>query len=276
MHKINEGEFEQVARLVNELCGVSLGADKKYLVETRLGPVLDRYELPDFGSLVRALRAGPQGALMDDAVDAITTHETSFFRDAASIDAFQFKALPEMIDRRRDSKKLRIWCAACSTGQEPYSIAMLVRGLLGFSAQSWDVQIVGSDISSAAVERAQAGLYKESEISRCSRPADLQKNLTRSGDHWLVSEPVREMVTFEVRNLMEPFTGMGPFDFVFCRNVSIYFARDVRIDLFRRIRSILARPDGILFVGSSECLSDLDPSFEALMHCRSRFYMPNA
>jgi chemotaxis protein methyltransferase CheR len=277
--KLEAGEYEQVVGLMSDLCGIALSPEKTYLVETRLGPVCERHGLSDFAAMCRALRSSPQGALARDAVDAITTHETSFFRDANAFDALQFKALPEVLDARQKgarARKLRIWCAACSTGQEPYSIGILVADMLGEQLRDWDVEILASDISEASVQKARVGVYSDLEIGRCTRPDDLRRHVARIDDGWRIDNRVRALVRFETRNLMDPFRGLGPFDIVFCRNVSIYFGRDVRADLFRRIRDVITAPDGCLFVGGSENIRELDESFQPLQHCRAQFYKPHA
>jgi chemotaxis protein methyltransferase CheR len=169
-------------------------------------------------------------------------------------------------------RRLRIWSAACSTGQEPYSLAMTLSDLIP-DIYAWDVRILATDISDAAIRQASYGRFSKYEIERGMRPDSLNKYWEPAGDGWRAKDEIRGLVTFQRRNLLQPFSELGPFDVIFCRNVAIYFAPEARRGLFLRLAQVLT-PGGYLFVGASESLSDLGPQFTPQHHCRSVFYQP--
>jgi len=272
--QVTTEEIPAVARLVDELCGVVLDESKGYLIDSRLGSVAEAAGCASFGELCQNARASR--TLQNRIIDAITTQETLFFRDTSPFEALKHKAIPETIDAKVGTpfpKRMRIWCAACSTGQEPYSIAMTLCELLP-DALSWDINILATDISDAAVAQASLGRYAKHEIQRGLAPNMLSTYFHDEPGGWRVKEELRSMVRFDRRNLLEPFTGLGPFDVIFCRNVAIYFDTDTKRDLFNRLADRLT-PEGYLFVGSSESLTGLDPRFVARHHCRGVFYQPN-
>lgn len=273
MHVTPE-EIPAVAKLVNDLCGVILDQTKGYLIDSRLGRLAESAGCKSFTEFCRKAQFDRQ--LKDDVIDAITTNETLFFRDTSPFDAMQFKAIPELIDAKAGTphaKRLRIWSAASSTGQEAYSIAMVLHEMLP-DIQRWDINILATDISDAAIKQGSRGFYANHEIQRGMKPLMLQKYFTQQGDGWQVKDELRSLVKFERKNLLEPFGAMMQFDVIFCRNVAIYFDADVRADLFLRLSNRLIK-EGYLFVGSAECLSNIAPQFVPQHHCRSVFYRPN-
>jgi chemotaxis protein methyltransferase CheR len=206
----------------------------------------------------------------------VTTRETLFFRDNSPFQALENKAVPEIIDAKAGTlyaKRLRIWSAACSSGQEPYSIAITLMEMLP-NPLDWDIQILGTDLSDAALASASLGFYTEFEIGRGMRPELLDRYFTPEANGWRIKDEVRSLVSFSRRNLLEPFTMLGPFDVIFCRNVAIYFDLPVKRDLFERLAGVTT-PDGCIFVGSSENLSDYGPRWSPQLHCRTVFYQPN-
>ncbi len=266
----------EVARLVKELCGVALDDTKGYLIESRLSALADEAGCADYQQLCRQAIAGDR-ALRTQIIDAITTQETLFFRDSSPFEALKHKALPESIDAKAGElfpKRIRIWSAACSTGQEPYSIAMVLSELIP-DIHTWDVNILATDISDEAIARASRGHYREHEISRGMQPGMLSKYFFQEANGWRVKDELRALVRFQRRNLLKPLTDLGTFDIIFCRNVAIYFEPQARRNLFLRLAERLT-PKGYLFVGSSESLSDLGPQFAPQHHCRTVFYQPNA
>jgi chemotaxis protein methyltransferase CheR len=272
--RITPEEIPQVSQLVGRLCGVVLDSSKDYLIESRLGSVAQDAGCASFAELCRA--AGNNQTLQQKIVDAITTNETLFFRDSSPFEALRHKALPELIDSKAGSpfpRRIRIWSAACSTGQEPYSIAMTLCELLP-DVHDWDINILATDISDAAITQASFGRYAAYEIQRGMSPAMLRKYFREEPTGWRVNEELRSMVRFDRRNLLKSFADLGVFDVVFCRNVAIYFDEDVKRDLFHRLADRLA-PEGYMFVGSSESLAGVDPRFVPQQHCRSVFYQPN-
>lgn len=272
--QVTPGEIPVVARLVRELCGVTLDETKGYLINSRLAALAEKSGCANFGEFCRKVKGNRTLEL--EVIDAITTQETLFMRDNSPFEALKHKAIPETLDLKAGSafpKRLRIWSAACSTGQEPYSIGMTLCELLP-DIHSWDVNILATDISDAAIRQASLGRYAKHEIARGLTPQMLLKYFEEASGGWRVKESIRYLIRFDRRNLLEPFTSLGPFDIIFCRNVAIYFETNVKRDLFHRLADRLT-PDGYLFVGSSESLNTLDPRFVPQHHCRSVFYQPN-
>jgi chemotaxis protein methyltransferase CheR len=272
---VTAAEIEVVAGLVFDLCGIVLDESKDYLIESRLASLVRKTGSGDYAELARKVRYGGDTALKTELIDSITTNETLFFRDGSPFEALKHKALPELFDAKARTaypKRLRIWSAACSTGQEPYSIGMTLAELIP-DIHSWDVSILATDISDAAIRQASAGRYSEMEMQRGLPPAALARYFTREATDWKVKDEIRSLVTFRLINLHESFQSLGPFDVIFCRNVAIYFSPAARAALFRGLAGILS-PDGYMFVGSSESLADLGPEFMPQHHCRSVFYQP--
>jgi chemotaxis protein methyltransferase CheR len=272
---VTAAEIEVVAGLVFDLCGIVLDESKDYLIESRLASLVRKTGSGDYAELARKIRQGGDSALRTELIDSITTNETLFFRDASPFEALKHKALPELFDAKARTaypKRLRIWSAACSTGQEPYSIGMTLAELIP-DIHSWDVSILATDISDAVIRQASTGRYSEMEMQRGLPPAALARFFTREAAGWKVKDEIRSLVTFRRINLHESFQSLGPFDVIFCRNVAIYFSPAARAALFRGLANILS-PDGYMFVGSSESLADLGPEFAPQHHCRSVFYQP--
>jgi chemotaxis protein methyltransferase CheR len=274
--QVADREITRIAELVEGLCGVILDESKGYLIESRLGRLAEEAGCASFGEFCdKACRNGAP-TLSTRIIDAITTQETLFFRDGSPFEALRHKAIPELIDARATSlfpKRMRIWSAACSTGQEVYSIAMTLSELVPNIA-AWDVKILGTDISDAAIKQASLGRYAKHEVDRGMKPVLLQKYFAREPDGWRVKDEIRFLADFQRRNLLKPFTDLGTFDVIFCRNVAIYFDAKTKRDLFQRLARQLA-PNGYLFVGSSESLTDVGPQFVPQHHCRAVFYQPN-
>ncbi len=269
-------EIPAVARLVDDMCGVVLDETKGYLIESRLGCLAEEAGCANFTDFCAKAKAPGNRALVRQIIDAITTQETLFFRDNSPFESLRHKAVPELIDAKAGSmfpKRIRVWSSASSTGQEGYSIAMTFCELIPDIA-TWDINILGTDICDSAISQASRGKYAAHEVQRGMTPAMLDKYFTREPDGWKVKDQLRSMVSFQHRNLLKPFTDLGPFDIIFCRNVAIYFEADVKRDLFLRLADRLV-PGGYLFVGSSESLSDIGPQFTPQHHCRAVFYQPN-
>jgi chemotaxis protein methyltransferase CheR len=274
--QVTREDIQFVAQLVDQLCGVMLDETKGYLVESRLGQLADEHGCTSYRDLCLRARAGGDRVLQQKIIDAITTQETLFFRDSNPFDALQNKILPDLIDdcaRSGKARKLRFWSAACSTGQEPYSLAIVLRETFPNFA-SWNLSILATDISDAAIARASRGWYAAHEIDRGMRASLLPKYFRPHQGGWQVSDEIRGMISFHRRNLLQPFTELGTFDVIFCRNVAIYFDAPRRHALFTRLADQLA-PGGTLFVGSSESLMDLGDRFTPRNHCRATYYQPN-
>jgi chemotaxis protein methyltransferase CheR len=274
--QVAENEIPIVASLVKELCGVILDGSKGYLIESRLGRLVELSGCSNYSEFCHRARYSTDKSLHSDIIDAITTRETIFFRDNSPFEVLQHKVIPELIDAKEGSmypKRMRIWSAACSTGQEMYSIAMTLNECLP-DISKWDIKILGTDIADAAIKQASLGRYAKHEIQRGMKPNLLHKYFDESSEGWRVKDELRYLVSFQKRNLLNPFTDLGMFDIIFCRNVAIYFDSVIKRDLFQRLRKQLIA-DGYLFVGSSESLSELGTHFAPRHHCRSIYYQPN-
>jgi chemotaxis protein methyltransferase CheR len=273
---LTSSDVDAVCGLVIDLCGVYLDESKSYLIESRLGELVKRSGCASYAEFARRARHDTDQTLRSQIVDAITTNETLFFRDNSPFDALEHKVLPETIDGKAGTlhpQRIRIWSAACSTGQEPYSIAMLLSDMLP-GARGWDVNILGTDISDDAVTRASRGWYTTHEIERGMPPARLQRYFQPENNGWRVKDSLRALCSFERGNLLDPNSVHGKYDIIFCRNVAIYFTPEARRDLFLRLATALT-PEGYLFVGSQESLRDLGPQFAPQQHCRAICYRPN-
>jgi chemotaxis protein methyltransferase CheR len=273
--QVIDKEIPIVAHLVEELCGIVLDETKGYLIESRLGSLAEAHGCNNFSEFCIKARNGDR-MLRTHIIDAITTQETLFFRDGSPFEALHHKVIPELIDAKSGSmfsKRIRIWSAACSTGQEVYSIAMTLCELIP-DIIKWDVKILGTDISDAAVKQASLGQYASHEIQRGMKPRLLQKYFTEVKSGWKIKDELRFLADFQRRNLLESFADLGVFDIIFCRNVAIYFDAKTKRDLFCRLTKQLTN-NGYLFVGSSESLTDMGLQFAPQYHCRSIFYQPN-
>jgi chemotaxis protein methyltransferase CheR len=276
MIKLLPEELKPLAQYIYSVCAVSLDESKSYLIEGRLGPLLEQAGCSSYGAFLQRARGDASRDLERRVIDAITTNETLFFRDTAPFDLLRYKIVPDLIDRRAHTGRssLRIWSAACSTGQEIYSIAMLLKEMLG-DTDRYGVRLLGTDISNDAVARASRGLFTPIEITRGLADPLRQKYFVQGPKGWQIRDELRAMVSFKRMNLMDNFSALGRFDIVFCRNVAIYFNDRDRASLFSRIQHVL-EPNGYLLVGAMESLSGVCPQFEAKRHLRSVFYQVKA
>jgi chemotaxis protein methyltransferase CheR len=254
-------DFEFIATLVKQRSGLTLGAGKEYLVESRLQAVAATWKHDDIPTLVRALRATRDARLEKAVCDAMTTSETMFFRDDAPFRELRDTLLPAAAARCRDGgRPLRIWSAACSTGQEPLSIAMTVlqsKAALGTTP----VEIVASDYSSVQLARARSGVYNHFEVQRGLPVMMLVSHFQQIPDGFRASDDLRKMMTFHERNLLEPFTGLPQFDVIFCRNVLIYFDVQTKADVLQRMAATLT-PGGVIILGGSETTLGITDALE--------------
>jgi chemotaxis protein methyltransferase CheR len=273
MIKLLPDERQNVAEYIHSICAITLDSSKDYLIESRLSTLMSELGCANFTQLVSRSKSDFSGAVKRRIIDEITTGETLFFRDNSPFDLLRFKIVPEIIDRRRRTGlavPIRIWSAACSTGQEIYSIAIVLKEMLG-DLSGYNVRMIGTDISDQAVARASEGIFSQIEIGRGLTDAAREKSFTRHARGWKIRDEIRAMVSFRKLNLMEDFSSLGKFDIVFCRNVAIYFNERDRTSLFSRIQQRLEN-DGYLVIGSMESLSGISPQFESKRHLRSVFY----
>jgi chemotaxis protein methyltransferase CheR len=276
MNSVTPEELRQWAAYIKTICGNTLDQTKGYLIESRLSPLALETQSVNWSDLLLKVKADMSGAFRRKVINGITTNETSFFRDSAPFDLLQFKIIPEIIDKRKAQAlsgktiPIRIWSAACSTGQEVYSTAMVIRELLNDDPR-YDVRILGTDISDRAVSYASYGKYTKLEIERGLPPLRLSRFCKADGDFWRIRDEIRAMATFKHINLLEPFAFPAKFDLIFCRNVAIYFNEDDRKKLYDRLAGALA-DDGYLIIGSTESLTGLTTKYESKRYLRSVFY----
>lgn len=266
-------ERATVFQHIYSICGVSLDASKDYLVEGRLGHLLAEFACRSFADLVSKAKTDTRGLINRKIIDEITTNETLFFRDNSPFELMRHKIIPDLIDQRSKigaRPALRIWSAASSTGQELYSIAILLKELLG-DVNRYNLRLLGTDISDQAVSKASAGIFGQVEIDRGLAEATRKRFFTPHPQGWRISDEIRAMVSFRRLNLLEDFTSLGKFDVIFCRNVAIYFTETDRRNLFDRLGRSM-EPDGFLVIGAMETLSGLCNQFESHRHLRSVFY----
>ena len=275
---ISREELAEWSRYIHGVCGVFLDESKGYLVETRLGSLLRDSGTTGWMELLRKAKTDPGTSLRFKIIDAVTTNETSFFRDAAPFDLLRHKIFPELIDRRVKSGlrsvPIRILSAACSTGQEAYSTAIVLKELLG-DFRNYDIRILGLDISDQAVAQASYAHFSRLELERGLAPGMLERYFEQAGTRWKLRDDVRSLATFRRANLLEPLATPYPFDVIFCRNVAIYFTEADKIGLFRNLGRNLAS-DGALIIGSTESITGLCPEFEPQRYLRSVFYTKKA
>jgi chemotaxis protein methyltransferase CheR len=276
MVKIQPDEIGLLSKYIYDISGINIELTKAYLLETRLGKLLETENCVSYKDLYLAAKKDLSKKLEKKIIDSISTNETLFFRDNNPFELLKHKIIPEVIDGRTgpNSKELtapiRIWSAACSTGQELYSIAITLKELLHDVAK-YRIKLLGTDISNAVVAQARAGVYKKFEIERGLPSDKLQKYFLSNGVGWQIKDDIRKMASFKNINLLEPFNYLGKFDIIFCRNVAIYFTFEDRKKLFNRIADVL-EPDGYLIIGSTESLTGVCPRFIPKRHLKSIFY----
>jgi chemotaxis protein methyltransferase CheR len=266
-------DYEFLRKLLKERSGLMLSADKQYLLESRLLPVARKAGVASLPELASKLRGGNAEALTIEVVEAMTTNESFFFRDKLPFEHFQNFIMPALLATRARQKRIRIWCAAASTGQEPYSLAMVLKEM-GNQTEGFRIEIIGTDISTEVLEKAKVGLYSQFEVQRGLPIQLLVKNFTQVGEMWQIASDVRAMVQFRPLNLLRDFSSLGTMDVVYCRNVLIYFDQTTKIDVIDRIAKLTA-PDGFLSLGAAETVVGLTESFKAVTGRRG-IYAPNA
>ena len=264
-------DYDFLRKLLKERSGLDLSADKQYLVESRLLPLARKAGLPGIPELVQRMKSGAE-ALTVEVVEAMTTNETFFFRDKIPFDHLRDTILPALLQSRASRKTLRIWSAAGSTGQEPYSIAMVLKekaaALLG-----WRIEIVATDLSQEVLEKSRAGLYSQFEVQRGLPIQLLVKYFTQIGELWQINSELRGMVQHRQLNLLQDFSHLGKFDVIFCRNVLIYFDQDTKAVIFERLAKAM-EADGTLLLGAAESVVGITDVFRPFADKRG-LYQPN-
>jgi chemotaxis protein methyltransferase CheR len=265
-------EYEYLQKLLKDRSGLVLSADKQYLVESRLVPLARRLGLGGISELVAKLKAGAE-PLIVAVVEAMTTNETFFFRDKTPFDHFRETIMPAMLEARKSRRAIRIWCAASSTGQEPYSLAMILKDM-GASLSGWRTEIVATDLSQEVLEKSKSGIFSQFEVQRGLPIQMLVKYFTQTNETWQLSPEIRAMVQFKQLNLLHDFSHLGIFDIIFCRNVLIYFDQDAKVDVFNRLAKVI-QPDGFLVLGAAETVVGLSAGFNPYPERRG-LYHPTA
>jgi chemotaxis protein methyltransferase CheR len=273
--KVTPEEFKNFSKYILDISGIALEVGKEYLLETRLNPLLNKYNCSSYGQLLQKAKTDFKKQLENEIIDAISTNETYFFRDKSPFELLQYKIFPDLIDKR--SKKnpgmkpsIRLWSAANSTGQEIYSIAMILIEM-GVTPDKYNIKLFGTDISDAAIAQASYGLYNKFEVARGLDQRRLNRYFDKQGDRYKIKDEVRVMAQFKKMNLMKPFIGIGKFDIILCRNVMIYFTSEDRKKIYQNIAKVL-EPDGYLLIGSTESLVNDTDLFESKKYLNSVFY----
>ncbi|WP_407176652.1 CheR family methyltransferase [Bradyrhizobium sp. STM 3562] len=264
-------DYEFLRKLLKERSGLDLSADKQYLVESRLIPLARRAGLSDIPDLVVKMRGGAE-ALIVNVVEAMTTNETFFFRDRIPFDHLRDTIVPALLQSRAARKSIRIWSAACSTGQEPYSIAMCLKEMAHLLS-NWRIEIVATDLSQEVLEKARSGIYSQFEVQRGLPIQLLVKYFTQMGEMWQVNPDIRAMVQHRQLNLLQDFSHLGKFDAIFCRNVLIYFDQETKASIFERLLKVI-EPDGMLMLGAAESVVGITDAFRPYPDRRG-LYQPN-
>jgi chemotaxis protein methyltransferase CheR len=252
--------FEIYKKILKEQSGLVVTQDKTYLLESRLNPVAKSSGKGDLDALATALSGDKN--LLTQVVEAMTTNETSFFRDNRPFDVFKDTVLPYMLENRANKKELRIWCAASSSGQEPYSLAMILDEMKDKLA-GWKISILGTDISHDILEQARSGVYTQFEVQRGLPITMLMNYFTQDGEKWAINDTVKKVVEYRYFNLLEPMTSLGTFDVVFCRNVLIYFDEATKADILARTAKQMEK-DGFLFLGGAETVIGITEDFKPI------------
>lgn len=267
-------DFELMSALVRERSGLVLSEDKAYLLESRLTPITRKHGLKTLEELVAAVKTKRDETLIGDIVEAMTTNESLFFRDTNPFDQLRDLVLPQLLEARKASKRIRIWSAACSSGQEPYSIAMLIKEA-GATFASWNIEIVATDLSQEMLTRARSGIYSQFEVQRGLPITLLVKYFKQDGDKWEIDPALRSMVTYKPFNLLDDPASLGRFDIVMCRNVLIYFDQETKRQVLGRISNVM-EPDGALYLGGAETVLGITEKFQPVSGHRGLYQVTAA
>jgi chemotaxis protein methyltransferase CheR len=255
---VTPSDYDYLRKILKDRSGLILAADKRYLVESRLIPLARRAGVGGISELVQKMKAGAE-PLVVSVVEAMTTNETFFFRDKVPFEHFSQTIMPALLEARKSRRSLRIWCAACSTGQEPYSLAMILKDM-GASLSGWRTEIIATDLSQEVLEKSKAGIFSQFEVQRGLPIQMLVKYFTQVNELWQISSEIRSMVQFRQLNLLQDFSHLGVFDVIFCRNVLIYFDLEAKIDVLDRLARMI-EPDGFLALGAAETVVGVTNSF---------------
>jgi len=253
-------DFEHVSGLLKDRSGLDLRADKTYLLESRLAPLVRQHGFADLSALINELRAKRPEGLIREVTEAMTTNESFFFRDGTPFEIFRNEVLPYLLKERAGQKSLRIWSAAASSGQEPYTLAMILSEEAAKLA-GWRIEILGTDIDNSILEKAKVGIYSQFEVQRGLPIQFLMKYFQQSSEMWQIDASIRAMVKYQQLNLLSDFRALGRFDVIFCRNVLIYFDQPTKAQVLGNLCDQLAE-DGSLFMGAAETVLGVTERFK--------------
>jgi chemotaxis protein methyltransferase CheR len=265
-------DYEYLRKILKDQSGLDLSAEKQYLIESRLLPLSQKSGLSGIGELVQKMKGGSADTI-SQVVEAMTTNETLFFRDNLPFEHFRNSIVPEILKARASRRHIRIWCAAGSTGQEPYSLAMCLQEM-GAAIAGWRIEILATDLSQEVLEKSKAGIYSQFEVQRGLPIQMLVKYFTQIGELWQINPDIRAMVQHRQLNLLHDYSQLGVFDVIFCRNVLIYFDQDTKIGIFNRLAKATAS-GGFLVLGAAETVVGLSDAFKPHPERRG-FYRPTA
>jgi len=265
-------DYDFLRKCLRQRSGLVLSADKQYLVESRLLPVARKAGLGSLAELVAALKRGNAEALTIAVVEAMTTNESFFFRDKTPFENFRSVVMPALLAARQGSRTLRIWCAAASAGQEPYSLAIALKEMER-KLEGWRVDLIATDLSNEVLDKARQGIYSQFEVQRGLPIQMLIKYFSQVGDLWQIAPEIRAMVKYRQFNLLSDFYHLGTFDLIFCRNVLIYFDQETKINVLNRLGEVIAG-DGYLVLGAAETVVGLTDRFKTMADLRG-LYTPN-
>jgi len=258
--KFTKDSYREFQAFLHDACGIYLGENKEYLIESRLKPLMEECSEPDFGKFVVLLKNNRILNLRDKTIEAMTTNETLWFRDKDPFDIVKDKLFAQMVADKKTG--IKIWSSACSSGQEPYSLSILAEEAQASGLQLPTVRITATDISPAMVNRAKEGIYDQQSLARGLSDARRQKYFVEKGDdNWQVKPEIARRISFSQHNLLQSYSALGRFEIIFCRNVLIYFSKEVKQDILNRMADIL-QPGGYLILGTSESLAGITERFE--------------
>lgn len=275
MTPVSTQDLQIWSNYIKSVCGNHIDGNKAYLVENRLFPLMQETKSTSWLELYSKVKSDLTGTLKRKVINAITTNETSFFRDSITFELLQYKIMPDLFDARQKQYSngeipIRIWSAACSTGQELYSTAIIISEMLEGKRQ-FDVRLLGTDISDNVIAKASYAKFNQLEIERGMPQAKLDKFFIKDGNLWKIRDEIRAMATFKLLNLLEPYYFPYKFDLILCRNVAIYFTEEDKKKLYSRLADALAK-DGFLIIGSTESIGDLCPKLKPFRYVRSVYY----
>ncbi len=267
-------DFDLYRDLLKERSGLTLTPDKSYLLESRLSPVAKKWGYPTLDAMTVVLHGVPDKGLVKDIIEAMTTNETSFFRDMKPFDLFKDTVLPYLLKTNATQRKIRIWCAASSSGQEPYSLAMLIKEQASLFS-GWTIDIMATDISHDILDLAREGLFSQFEVQRGLPIQMLMKYFTQEDEKWRISDDIKKMIKFDYFNLLDSMSSLGSFDLIFCRNVLIYFDEETKKKVLEGMAGVLAK-NGFLFLGGAETVLGITDTFKPLPDKRGIYVTKNS